>query len=278
MSVNIEQFWLFHCGYMQLPRWMTVRGGGSKKVRLPFLAAILVHPELGPILIDAPFGAEGPSNVGEVLGGILRRTGLVFRDEWAVVPRVERLGFRASEVNHILMTHMHFDHTGGMKSLGHAKFHINRDEWVQATSLAPFAAMTKGYVVDDYRALSSHVEKLDLSDATLDAGLDVFGDGSVHAIPLPGHSPGHTGFMVHLEDRDIFFVGDAGFEVSHLTGEHELGVFPKAAADDRTLAKQTLAQIQDWQARHPDVQLLTAHDVGLGELCMNGPSPIHSST
>lgn len=278
MSVKIEQFWLFHCGYMQLPRWMVVKGGGSKSVRLPFLAAIIVHPEHGPILIDAPFGAEGPSNIGEVLGGILRRTGLVFKDEWAVVPRVEMLGFRASEVNHILMTHMHFDHTGGMKSLGNANFHINRDEWVQATSLTPLQALTKGYIVDDYRALSSRIEKLDLSDATLDAGLDVFGDGSIHAIPLPGHSRGHTGYLIHLADRDIFFAGDAGFEVSHLTGQDLLGIFPRAAAEDREMAKQTLTQIQNWHGRNPDVTLLTSHDIGLGELCMSGPSPIHSTT
>jgi glyoxylase-like metal-dependent hydrolase (beta-lactamase superfamily II) len=275
--MNIEQFWVFHCGYSKIPRWMIVEGGGRQEIKLPFLAALAVHPEHGPILIDAPFGTEGPSNVGEFLGGVLRKIGVVFKDEWAVIPRIERLGFRASEVNHVLMTHMHFDHTGGMKSLGHASFHINRDEWVAATSMSAFAARTKGYVVEDYRALTSRVEKLDLSGATIEKGVDVFGDGSIEAVPLPGHSAGHTGWRIRLADREIFYVGDAAFSVGHITQNQELGIFPKIAADSKKIAGQTLEKLRWWHRDHPDVEILTSHDVDLGQACMNGPLGVHVS-
>ena len=64
----IEQFWLFHCGWFRVPRGAFEKGGGFDMVALPFLAAVAFHSELGPIVVDAPFGHEGPTNAGEVVG------------------------------------------------------------------------------------------------------------------------------------------------------------------------------------------------------------------
>jgi N-acyl homoserine lactone hydrolase len=272
---TIEQFWLFHCGYFKTRRGMWAQGGGFEKVRLPLMAALLVHSELGPILIDAPFGPEGPSNAGEVIGALARRAGVVFKDEWAIVPRIEQLGFRASEINHVLMTHLHFDHTGGMKSVAHAQFHIDRDEWMHSTGLTPMEAARAGCVVGDFRALSPRVEKLDLCDATLDAGHDIFGDGSIEAVPLRGHSIGHTGYRCRLGDRTVFFVGDAVYSEKQIRSDEGIAIMGKSAAYDFAEARTTAADLRAWFARHPDTVFANSHDIALGESCMGGPRALH---
>lgn len=276
MSECIQQLWLFHCGFINVRKGLIVGEGGTQKAKLPFLALLAVHPTHGPVLIDAPFGSEGPSNLSEIAGGILRKVGFSFRDEWAVVPRIQKLGFRASEVHHILMTHMHFDHTGGMKTLAHATFHINRDEWVFATGLTPLQARRHGYVLDDYRALSQRIEKFDLSDTTMDDGFDVFGDGSIKAIPLPGHSVGHTGYLIHLADKTVLFAGDAAFTVAQISQNKELGVYPQVFAKETSVAQETLRELRSWHHRHPEVELLTAHDFALGARCLEGPVALHT--
>lgn len=239
------------------------------------MAALLVHSELGPILIDAPFGAEGPANAGEFFGAIARRSGLVFKDEWAIIPRIEQLGFRASEINHVLMTHLHFDHTGGMKSIAHAQFHIDRDEWMHSTGLKPLEATRAGYAVGDFRALAPRVEKLDLCNATLDAGHDVFGDGSIEAIPLHGHSIGHTGYRCKLHDRTVFFVGDAVYFEEQITTDKGISLMGRSAAYDRAEALTTAVDLRAWFGRHPDTIFANSHDVSLGESCMGGPRALH---
>lgn len=273
---RIEQFWLFHCGYLKTPGGLWVAGGGLKQVRLPLMAALMVHSELGPILIDAPFGLEGPANTGEVLGALMLRTGLVFKDEWAIVPRIEQLGFRASEISHVLMTHLHFDHTGGMKSVAHARFYIDRDEWTRASGLQGMGGMREGYVVGDFRALSPRVEKLDLSDATIGSGHDVFGDGSVEAVPLRGHSVGHAGYRVKLGDRTVFFVGDAVYNVKQITENAGFGPFGKSSAYSLPMAYSTTESLRAWHREHPDAILASSHDFALGESCMGGPRALHS--
>lgn len=273
---KIEQFWLFHCGYAKIPKMMFAKGEGIRMGKLPMMAALLVHDELGPILVDAPFGPEGPSNTGEISGALMRRSGVVFKPEWAIVPRIEQLGFRASEINHVLMTHLHFDHTGGMKSVAHATFHIDRDEWTYASGLKPLEATRQGFVLGDYRALAPRIQKLDLSQATLETGLDIFGDGSIEAVPLRGHTIGHTGVRCRVGDQLVFYVGDAVYAHSQLAFNRGFSSFAKVSAYDTRVAQRTAEQLRGWFAAHPDAVFANAHDFDLGEACMGGPHALHS--
>lgn len=276
----IEQFWLFHCGWFRVPRGVFQKGDGFEVGRMPFLAAVAYHPERGPIVVDAPFGHEGPANAGEVIGSFLRRTGQKFKPQWAIVPRIEQLGFRPSEVDDILMTHLHWDHTGGMKQLAHAHFWVSGREWDFATGLGPVEAIKEGYAVDDYRALRSRIRRLDLSDEVdLAGGLDVFGDGSVEAVFLPGHSVGHVGYRFHMTDgRTIFFMGDAVFTVEQLTKSKEFGFFPRIAAADVDLARSTVRHLRTWwHDEGGDQVLICSHDFAWGEECLDGPTPLHDA-
>lgn len=275
----IEQFWLFHCGWFRVPRGVFEKGGGFDTARMPFLCAVAYHSERGPIVIDAPFGHEGPTNAGEVIGSFLRKAGQKFRREWAIVPRIEQLGFRPSEVDDILVTHLHWDHAGGMKELAHANFWIDAAEWDHAISLSPTEALRTGYVQSDFRALSSRIRRMSLNDEVdVSGGFDIFGDGSVEAVPLRGHSPGHVGYRFHLTDgRKIFFVADAVFTIPQITEEREFGIFPRIAASDLDAARLTMWRLRDWHRTggSEGQTLVSSHDFEWGERCIDGPIALH---
>lgn len=275
----IEQFWLFHCGWFRVPRGAFEKGGGFELARMPFLAAVAYHSTRGPIVVDAPFGHEGPTNAGEVVGSFLRKAGQRFRREWAIVPRIEQLGFRASEVDDVLVTHLHWDHTGGLKELAHANFWMDVTEWEHANSLGTTDAVSTGYILSDYRALGSRIRRLDLNDEVdVSGGFDIFGDGSVEAVPLRGHSPGHTGYRFHLTDgRKIFFVADAVFTIPQITDQRDLGMFPRIAASDTDSARLTMWRLRDWHRTggSEGQVLVSSHDFDWGERCLDGPVALH---
>lgn len=276
----LEQLWLFHCGWARVPRPLIVADAPMGFPRMPLLGALAYHREHGPILIDAPFGHEGPANVGSIFGSLLQRVGLQFEAEWSVIPRIEQLGFRASEIHHILMTHLHWDHTGGMKELGHARFHISRTEWEFALNLKPLEAVRNGYEPGDFRAMRNRVELVDdpapLGDDA--QGIDIFGDGSVCAVGLPGHTAGHVGYRLSFGDgRRVFYVGDAAFCVEQILDRRGLGRVPRAFAYDIPQTKQSLRSLRLFSDEHPGEVIVTAHDFGWGERCMDGPTPLHRS-
>src|SRR3954470_8347889 len=47
-----------------------------------------------------------------------------FRTEMTAIRQIERLGFRAADVQHIVLTHLDFDHAGGLDDFPHATVHM----------------------------------------------------------------------------------------------------------------------------------------------------------
>jgi glyoxylase-like metal-dependent hydrolase (beta-lactamase superfamily II) len=270
----IDTFWLFHCGYLRIPGRFLVAGDPLELRKLPFMAAVAVHRDRGPVLIDAPFGHEGPQNAGELLGSLLQRGGLTFKREWGVIARLEQLGFRPAEVRDILLTHLHWDHTGGLKHLAHASFHVSAQEWAEATRVqASLEATTRGYAPADYRALEGRVSLWDVGDLEpVGAGIDVFGDGSIEVVALPGHTSGHVGYRVKMADgRTIFHVGDSIFCANQVRARRDLGFMPRTLAVERSEAETTLHALRKWSDATPDAVLVPSHDYDLIEACIDQP-------
>ncbi len=272
----IETFWLFHCGYLRIPGRFLVAGDPLEIRKLPFMAAVAVHSERGPILIDAPFGHEGPQNAGELLGNLLQRGGLMFRRPWGVIGRLESLGFRPAEVNDILLTHLHWDHTGGLKHLAHSNFHVSTREWADASRVTAIDAAKRGYAPSDYRALEGRMSLWDVSDEDeVFGGADVFGDGSVEVVPLPGHTLGHVGYRLKMADgRTIFHVGDSIFCGNQVYERRDLGFMPRTLAVERPVAQTTLHKLRRWHDENPDAVVIASHDYDLVEECIDGPISI----
>ncbi|HBH16463.1 MAG TPA: MBL fold metallo-hydrolase, partial [Leclercia adecarboxylata] len=57
-----------------------------------------------------------------VLNNIQRRESLTAR------ARVEALGFSVADVRHIILTHLDFDHAGGLTDFPHARIHLMQQE------------------------------------------------------------------------------------------------------------------------------------------------------
>lgn len=275
----IEQCWLFHCGYTMVPEAAVLSGGEPlTKRRLPYLCMLLIHERLGPMLIDAPFGHEGPSNLGALLGKMLRSTGTVFKPEWAISARIEQLGLRPGHVEHVFMTHLHFDHTGGMKALSHATFHTCTKEWEHAIGARPFEALRQGYVMGDYRALESRMDLMELPQFfdRYDDGHDIFGDGSVEAFALPGHTVGHTGYRIKLSDgRRIFHMGDAIYNTDMLR-DVDPGPMASISCANKDDLLFTMQELRRYRELCPDDIVACSHDFELGEQCFDDPMALHN--
>ncbi len=272
----LEQCWLFHCGWIRAPRPAFVAGTRLDFPRLPFLAALAIHSKHGPIVIDAPFGRAGFGNLSSFIGALARTTGMKFDEAWSVSARVEQLGFRPEEVQHICMTHLHFDHTGGLYELPNATVHVCTDEWEYARGLTGVSALRAGVQPEDFGERDD-VEAFPMPPH-LDSGSegeDIFGDGSIYAVGLPGHSVGHVGFRLCFEESSILFAGDAAFSTSQFHGRRSLGYFPRQIAHDRGDLKRSLRALRAFHADHPDVRIVVSHDFELGDQCMNGPTRLY---
>ena len=93
-----------------------------------------------------------------------------------------------------------------------------------------------------------------------DAVIDVFRDGSVWALHVPGHTPGSTAFVVRTADGPKLLVGDA----CHTRWGWENGVEPGSFSLDGPKAAESLANLRRLKE---EVPLLEVH---LGHQSLNG--------
>ncbi|GAL34027.1 beta-lactamase-like [Vibrio maritimus] len=88
--------------------------------------------------------------------------------------------------------------------------------------------------------------------------IDVFGDGSLWAVSTPGHTQGHTSYLLNTNDGIKFIVGDA----SHFGYAYDNSYPPAALSEDlRQQAATSLAAIKTFSGQHPDVKLVFGHQL-----------------
>lgn len=130
------------------------------------------------------------------------------------------LGIKPEQIGRIGISHYHFDHTGQAAVFPKATLLIGAGDWdVLSKNSAPgqadpdaVAPWTKG---------GSKVEPVT-------GDKDIFGDGSVTMIELPGHTPGHYGLLVRLKETGpVLLTGD----VSHFTENYASDGIPPFNTD-----------------------------------------------
>lgn len=212
---------------------------------------LLIESDDGLVLVDSGLGTEDYANPPAVLRAFRIPLITPLDPQEAALRQVQRLGYQTEDVRHIVLTHMHFDHAGGLRDFPHAKVHVHRREY-EAFCARPRRLIDLGYV----RHHLSHSQKIELYEETggtwfdFDAVRLTF-EPEMWLVPLHGHTRGHCGVVVMTENGWHFHVGSAGptgldmarapWFIKRIMGPHA----------PRLLAFQTA---------HPEVRMTTGHE------------------
>ena len=111
-------------------------------------------------------------------------------------------GVRKEEITTIVLSHMHFDHTGNLKLFKNAKVYAPKADVEFAK--AAFAAGDKTAAFGYHKADLA----LPINYTLVDKDFELF--PGIEVVSLPGHAPGVLGLVVHLEkEGTLIFPMDA---------------------------------------------------------------------
>jgi glyoxylase-like metal-dependent hydrolase (beta-lactamase superfamily II) len=159
------------------------------------LNCLLIETPSGRVLVETGIG-ERISDKGRAMRA--------YEGPW-ILPALAAAGFDADTVDAIAVSHLHYDHAGGVlkvdgsRAFPRARFIAQRSEWDIALGENP--RLVASYDQPELRL----VRELG-TEADADGEVEILPGVSV--VPTGGHSAGHQGVIVRGRDRTVAFFGD----------------------------------------------------------------------
>jgi N-acyl homoserine lactone hydrolase len=201
-GMSAMRLYAFHCGGDRSDRAIfdPFDPDVGTKIYAPYFFYLVQHPH-GNVLFDSgvhPAMRDDPhGRLGEAADAIV----VEMAPDDDVVSQLGKLGLKPRDIDHVVQSHLHFDHAGGLEFFPEATIYVQRSE----LSFAYWPAVyQRGMYI---RADFDHP----LRWKELDGEYDMFGDGRVVLIPTPGHTPGHQSMLVRFDDEPIVLLSDATY-------------------------------------------------------------------
>jgi N-acyl homoserine lactone hydrolase len=221
---------------------------------VPILAFLIEHPE-GRFLVDT--GDTWRNSVPGYLPRwhpFFKQVEIKVAPSEEIGPRLNAMGIDpARDIEAVILTHCHHDHTGGLDHFPHTRVIAPRENWNVSqgirgmimgclpqrwpTWLKPELAVMDGPAIGPF-AVSHPITR----------------DGLIALVPTPGHVEGHASVVVRAPDVTYFLAGDATYSQRMLNAEQTDGVTNNSAA-----ALATLRAIKSFSGTEPTI-ILPAHD------------------
>lgn len=227
---------------------------------------LLLETDHGLVLIDTGIGLQDYLHTRQRLGHLLTQFGKIEHNmSLSAVQQIQSLGFNPQDVQHIFVTHLDFDHAGGISDFPQATVHVLASEFNATQSLSLKSRMryrNNQFKQHRFWNFIEHTPSETWFNLQKVTALPLFQD-DILMIPLLGHSAGHAGIAVRQADHWLLFCGDAYFSHRELDPQQKLKglhLFESILADDNKMRLHNLKQLQSLAANEPHVELICAHD------------------
>lgn len=248
--------------------------GASLRGRLA-CHCLLVETPRSLVLVDTGYGLRDVAcprpRLSPFFLALLRPE---LREEMTAIRQIERLGFDPRDVRHIVLTHLDFDHAGGLDDFPWAEVHLTTAEVKHATAQAT--------ILDRMRfrpaqwATRENWRTYGGGNGDRWFGFECVRDlhelpSDILLVPLVGHTLGHAGVAVRRDRREggtdwLLMAGDAYFYHEEMEDPPRctpgLRFYQTMMEKDRKARLANQSRLRALKHRHGDeVVVSSGHDV-----------------
>ncbi|MCC6736883.1 MAG: NAD-dependent epimerase/dehydratase family protein [Bauldia sp.] len=238
-----------------------------RPVTVPATFALIEHPEEGHVLWDTGYAPRYYEATRRFPWRIMRyATPATIPHELSAVSQLGAMGIRPEDVGQIVLSHFDPDHFGGLQDFPKARVITHWRGWEAARSVrglkAVKARILPGHLPDD---LAGRLRLLPDFDgpaiSVFDRSLDLFGDGSMRLVDLPGHAPGQFGAFVRRksDDTDLFLAADGCWNLAAIEANGYRGGAHRWLAVDKTVQDATTEKLRRMHREWPELRIVPAH-------------------
>ena len=202
---------ILHCGWAQtsisIP-FFGIETNPDERIWSPISAYLIEHPK-GLVLIDTGWHTDIRTNQESYLGSIknvIRNAKLL--EGTAINEQLEHRGIKPSDIDFLVLSHLHSDHVSGLKLVKDAKkILVSNIEWNDALTISSpsLTSMWEEIEIETFSFLPSSFgpEKL---------AFDLFQDETIVFVSTPGHTNGLASTIIRSKEKFVLLCSDVGYE------------------------------------------------------------------
>ena len=230
---------------------------------ITFSSLLVRHPK-GDVIIDSGYGPDWDDEVktAHLASRLFLHTLVDDARKSASLPDALRsAGEDPASVRGILLSHIHADHAAGALELPQVPVFLADRElaWIKEKRDEGGFDVVKA-VADSIEPRARPIVFTNVPYENFDQSFDLYGDGAIVLVPLPGHTPGSMGTFVNLPNLRVFHLGDATSSYEAIAKRRGKSFGLAITDHDGDEADRTLAKIAQLHALEPNLVLLPAHD------------------
>ena len=232
---------------------------------------VLVETEQGLVLVDTGFGLRDIESPRTRLGWFFRILAKPeFREEMTAIRQIERLGYNPRDVQHIVLSHLDFDHAGGLDDFPQARVHMMRRE--RDDALAQASWLDRQRFRPQQWSTQSHWHTYEVGQGETWHGFQAVREleglpPDILLVPLPGHTHGHAGVAIRSGHGWLFNAADAYFHHGEMHIAHPyctpgLRFYQWMMEKDRSARLENQERLRALLGQHGhELDLFCSHDV-----------------
>ena len=260
-KVNLK---LYASGYCTGDLSHVHKGAKSQKTRFYALWALIEHPDLGRIIFDTGYTHRFFDATSAFPSRLYRYSTPVFiREEEYAINQLAQQGIKPSEIDHMVISHFHGDHVGGLKDFPDIPVWCSGLALRHALSKNRWTGVFKGILTDLLPGdLASRARFPEIHCAPEQIGpfeAWKWAEG-IWFVSLPGHCRGQLG--IYLENTQlgkIFLSADATWSSFAYRTNTSPPRFVSVFIDNYTKLTKTIKLLHEFYHQNPEVKIIPTH-------------------
>lgn len=173
----------------------------------------------------------------------------------AVDEQLETMGIKPADLDYVLLTHLDCDHANGLRAVKDAKHIIVAQEELDCARKNGFIRYKKKW----WEGVDLQTIEWNGTEGPAQKSFDLFGDGSIKMINIPGHCDGLCAVKITREDgKYVLLFSDGGYATKSWKEMITSGV-----SLDKEMQRKSLQWIREQSMDANCIESLATHDTDI---------------